>query len=59
MGLGLAVAFAGGLGTLARWGVHTYVVRRGNWPIPAGTFAANMLGSLLLGYVLIRFAEHD
>jgi len=58
MGLGLAVALAGGLGTLARYGVHVFVVRRGDWPIPAGTFAVNMVGSLLLGYMLVRFTGH-
>ena len=58
MGLGLAVALAGGLGTLARYGVHAFVVRRGDWPIPAGTFAVNMVGSLLLGYMLVRFTGH-
>jgi CrcB protein len=47
MGLGVAVAFAGGLGTLARYGVQAYVVGQGGWPTPAGTFPVNVLGSLL------------
>jgi CrcB protein len=59
MGLGLAVAVAGGLGTLARYGVHAFVVRRGDVPIPAGTFAVNILGSLVLGHTLARFSGHE
>jgi CrcB protein len=59
MGVGVAVAFAGGLGTLARYGVQAYVVRQGGRPTPAGTFVVNVLGSLLLGYVLARHGQHD
>jgi CrcB protein len=58
MGLGLAVAVAGGLGTLARYGVHALVVRHGHIPIPAGTFVVNILGSFLLGYLLVEFTGH-
>jgi CrcB protein len=58
MGFGLAVALAGGLGTLARYGVQAFVVRRGDWPLPAATFAVNVVGSLLLGYLLVRLSGH-
>jgi fluoride exporter len=57
MGLGLAVALAGGLGTLTRYGVHL-VMRRQGWPVPAGTFAVNIVGSLLVGFMLVRFTGH-
>jgi hypothetical protein len=43
MGLGLAVAVAGALRTLARYAVHTHVVHRGDLPIPVSTFAVNVV----------------
>ena len=59
MGTAVAVAAAGALGTLARYGVHAFVARRGDWPLPAGTFAVNIAGSLLLGFMLALSASHE
>jgi CrcB protein len=52
----LAVFAGGALGALARAGVAVLLpVRTGAWPW--GTFAVNVLGSLLLGYFVTRLQE--
>lgn len=43
------IAFAGALGSIARYGVATYVQRRADTTFPWGVFAANMIGSFLFG----------
>ena len=44
----LAVAFAGALGALARWGLDSYLARRSG-DFPWGIFAVNVSGAFLLG----------
>ncbi len=44
------VALGGALGALARWGVAR------QWPGPVGTFIANALACLLLGWLAARLA---
>src|SRR4051812_39077337 len=44
-----AVAIGGALGSVARFGLGSFVQARTIGPFPAGTFAVNILGSLLIG----------
>lgn len=47
----LGVALAGAAGSLARYGIGTWLARGGSkWPL--ATFAVNVLGSFLIGLVL-------
>jgi fluoride exporter len=48
----LLIGVAGGLGSLARYGVFTWSVRTLGEAFPWGTLAINVLGSFLLGAVL-------
>ncbi|HSJ06526.1 MAG TPA: CrcB family protein [Longimicrobiales bacterium] len=48
----LAVAAGGFLGTVARYGLSTWVQRRTGITFPWGTLSVNLLGSLLLGACL-------
>jgi fluoride exporter len=51
-----AIAFGGALGALARVGlVQALPTSAGQWPW--ATFVANMLGALLLGYLVTRLQE--
>ncbi len=45
------IAFAGALGSLARYGVATYVQNRSDTTFPWGVFTANMIGSFLFGLI--------
>ena len=45
------VALGGALGSLARWGLSGVVQRWSGTTFPWGTFAVNLLGSLLIGAV--------
>lgn len=47
----LWVALGGALGSLARWGLSGAVQRWSGGAFPWGTFAVNLLGSLLIGVV--------
>jgi CrcB protein len=47
----LAVGCGGFLGAVARWGLSSWVQRMTGPGFPYGTFAANMLGCLLIGLV--------
>lgn len=50
--IALYVALGGALGSLARYGLSTWVQGRVTSAFPWGTFAVNGLGSLLIGLVL-------
>ncbi len=53
----LALIFgAGGLGALARYGVHTAVGRVSNTSFPVGTLLINVLGCFAIGYLATFFA---
>jgi CrcB protein len=45
------IAFAGALGTLARYWAATYIQRRSGSDFPWGVFAVNMLGSFVFGFL--------
>jgi CrcB protein len=50
--LGAALVAAGGaLGALARWGLSAYIQRFAEM-FPAGTLTVNILGSLILGFIM-------
>lgn len=46
------IALAGGLGTIARYGLAGLVQNRAGTGFPWGTFAVNAAGCLLFGFVL-------
>ncbi len=52
----LAVFLGGAIGSIARSGLaHGFPVAPGGWPWP--TFAVNILGSAILGYLIARTQE--
>ena len=57
MPIALAVALAGALGALARYGLDGFISRRAPGAFPWGTFAINVSGSLLLGLLFTLFTE--
>ncbi|MDA1297610.1 MAG: CrcB family protein [Chloroflexi bacterium] len=52
------IAFAGALGSLARYGVATYVQRNADTSFPWGVFAVNMLGSFAFGFIWAYSEDH-
>ena len=48
------VAIGGALGTLARYGISRFADSHPALGLPWGTLAANLLGSLLLGFIATR-----
>ena len=53
----VAIALAGGLGTLARYGIDGIVSRHTSTSFPWGTFVVNVSGSFLVGLVFTLMAE--
>jgi CrcB protein len=53
----LAIAVAGALGALARYGLEGFVSRRAPGAFPWGTFAVNISGALLLGFIFTVLTE--
>jgi CrcB protein len=53
----LAIALAGSLGALARYGLDGWISRRAPSSFPWGTFAVNVSGSFLLGLVFVVMTE--
>jgi CrcB protein len=53
----LAVAAAGALGALARYGLEGLVSRRAPGAFPWGTFAVNVTGAFVLGFVFTVMTE--
>jgi fluoride exporter len=51
MTLVLAIAFAGALGTLARFGVGSWMLERTGTAFPWGTLLINIVGSITLAFV--------
>ncbi len=47
----LLIFFAGGLGSLARYSLSTWVQRFSGGPFPLGTFTVNLLGAFLFGLI--------
>ena len=56
MQLVLAIAVGGAVGALARHYVSGAVIKLTGTGFPWGTFAVNILGSLLMGFLVIAFA---
>ena len=57
MGTALAIAVAGALGALARYGVDTLIERRTDSVFPWATFAINMTGCLAIALAVTLLAE--
>ena len=53
----LAIAVAGALGALARYGLNGFVSRRAGVSFPWGTFAVNISGAFVLGFVFTLSTE--
>ena len=51
MTLVLAIAFAGALGTLARFGVGSWMLERTGTAFPWGTLLINIVGSIILAFL--------
>ncbi len=57
MPIPVAIALAGALGGLARYGVDGLIARRAPGAFPWGTFVINVSGSFLLGALFTLFTE--
>jgi CrcB protein len=53
----VAIALAGSLGALARYGLDGFVSRRTSGAFPWGTFAVNISGAFVLGLVFTLATE--
>jgi CrcB protein len=53
----VAIGIAGALGALARYGLDGVVSRRFPSPFPWGTFAVNMSGAFVLGFLMTLMTE--
>jgi CrcB protein len=53
----VAIALAGGLGALARYGVEGIVSRHTSTTFPWGTFVVNVTGSFLVGLVFTALTQ--
>ncbi len=53
----VAIAFAGALGALARYGLAVAITRRTKSDFPWGTFVVNVTGAFVLGLVFSLTAE--
>ncbi len=54
----VAIALAGSLGALARYGLDGFVSRRAPTSFPWGTFVVNLSGSFALGLAFTVLTEH-
>jgi CrcB protein len=53
----VAIAVAGALGALARYGVGGWISRRNNSAFPWETFVVNITGAFLLGFIFTAATE--
>ncbi len=53
----IAIAFGGAFGAVSRFWLHSAVQRFNESNFPLGTFAANLLGSFLIGVFFVVLAE--
>jgi fluoride exporter len=53
----VAIAVAGSLGALARYGLDGFVSRRLPTAFPWGTFAVNITGAFVLGFLMTLMTE--
>jgi CrcB protein len=54
----LWIGIAGALGSLARYGIATYVQRGSNSVFPWGVFSVNMLGAFAFGFIWAYSEDH-
>lgn len=54
-----ALAIAGALGTLARYGLSGFVHRQSRGLFPYGTLVVNLLGCVVIGWVMFLVQEHQ
>jgi CrcB protein len=56
----LIVAAGGAIGSAVRYGLSTWTLHHAvDWRFPAGTFAVNMIGCLLVGLLAGLVVQHD
>jgi len=55
----LAIALAGALGALLRYGLSNGIHRMLGRDFPYGTLCVNVLGSVLIGYLFVMFLERS
>ena len=55
----IGIALLGGLGAVARFAIHSAVVRVNPADFPLGTFIVNMLGAFAAGLLVGAAAGHD
>ena len=55
----LLIALGGAVGTSMRYGIGLWVTRWFGQAFPFGTLAANVLGSFLLGVVMVSVGERE
>jgi CrcB protein len=53
----VAIAAAGAIGALARYGLEGFVSRRASGAFPWGTFAVNVSGAFVLGFIFTVMTE--
>jgi fluoride exporter len=53
----VAIAAAGAVGALARYGLEGFISRRASGAFPWGTFAVNVSGAFVLGFVFTLMTE--
>jgi fluoride exporter len=53
----VAIAVAGAVGALARYGLEGFVSRRAPGAFPWGTFAVNVSGAFVLGFIFTVMTE--
>jgi fluoride exporter len=53
----LAIALGGGLGAMARFAAVAYLTPLLGYRFPVGTFAVNIIGSLIIGAAYVFFVE--
>ncbi|MGH2936074.1 MAG: fluoride efflux transporter CrcB [Gaiellaceae bacterium] len=53
----VAIAVAGAIGALARYGLEGFVSRRAPGAFPWGTFVVNVTGAFVLGFVFTLMTE--
>jgi len=53
----IAIAVAGAVGAIARYGLDTFITRRTSGAFPWGTFVVNVTGAFLLGLVFTLASE--
>jgi len=59
MGVALAVALGGAFGAVSRYGVDAWVERRAESTFPWSTFAINVSGCFLVGFVIAALVDRQ